>query len=222
MRNIVLVLSTMIILKNFVFNELEVNAFVLYDESGACLIVDPGCKNPVQQQHLKHYIAENNLRPEYIVLTHGHFDHVAGVAWAKSEFSCPVLMHEDDLFLVRDAVQHASLFGIKMENPPMPDRYLADGDHLTLGKTDISILHVPGHSPGSICLYIPSDSLLICGDVLFRGSIGRTDLFGGDYDELISGIREKILTLPRDTEVWPGHGPSTTIGAEYDTNPFLS
>jgi glyoxylase-like metal-dependent hydrolase (beta-lactamase superfamily II) len=212
----------MIILKNFIFNELEVNAFVLHDESGACLIVDPGCKSPVQQQTLVKYITGNNLRPEGIVLTHGHFDHVAGVAFAKNEYSCPVLMHRDDLFLVKDAAQHASLFGIKMENPPAPDRYLEDGDHIKLGSSHISILHVPGHSPGSICLYMASDSLLICGDVLFSGSIGRTDLFGGNYDQLIRGIREKLMTLPRETEVWPGHGTSTTIGAEYDTNPFLS
>jgi hydroxyacylglutathione hydrolase len=212
----------MIILKNFVFNELEVNAFVLHDESGASLIVDPGCKNPVQQQNLKRYITENNLHPQCIVLTHGHFDHVAGTAWAKSEFSCPLMMHRDDLFLVKDAVQHASLFGIRLENPPLPDKFLEEGDHIKLGNTDIQILHVPGHSPGSICLYMASDNLLISGDVLFKSSIGRTDLFGGDYDLLIRGIREKLMTLPRDTEVWPGHGPSTTIGAELDTNPFLS
>jgi hydroxyacylglutathione hydrolase len=212
----------MITLKNFIFNELEVNTIVLHDESGACLIVDPGCKNPVQQQHLKKYITENNLRPECIFLTHGHFDHVAGIAWTRNEFSCPILMHRDDLFLLRDSVQHAALFGIKVEAPPMPDRYLEEGDSLRLGTTDIAILHVPGHSPGSICLYMASASLLICGDVLFKGSIGRTDLFGGDYDLLIRGIKEKLMKLPRETEVWPGHGPSTTIGAEYDTNPFLS
>jgi hydroxyacylglutathione hydrolase len=212
----------MINLKNFIFNELEVNTIVLHDESGACLIVDPGCKNPVQQQIFEKYITENNLHPECIVLTHGHFDHVAGIAWAATEFSCPILMHRDDLFLLRDSVQHAALFGIKVEAPPMPDRYLGEGDHLKLGTTDIKILHVPGHSPGSICLYMPSDNLLICGDVLFKGSIGRTDLLRGDYDLLIRGIKEKLMTLPRETEVWPGHGPSTTLGAEYDTNPFLS
>jgi glyoxylase-like metal-dependent hydrolase (beta-lactamase superfamily II) len=212
----------MITIKNFIFNELEVNAFVLNDASGACIIVDPGCKNPVQQQDLKKYITGNKLNPEAILLTHGHFDHVAGVAWTKNEFSCPVLMHRDDLFLVRDAVQHASLFGIKMDNPPAPDRFLEEGDTVKLGSTDISILHVPGHSPGSICLYMGPVNLLICGDVLFKGSIGRTDLFGGDYDLLIGGIKTKLMTLPRETVVWPGHGPSTTIGAEYDTNPFLS
>jgi glyoxylase-like metal-dependent hydrolase (beta-lactamase superfamily II) len=212
----------MIKLKHFVFNELEVNSFVLNDESGACIIIDPGCKIPVQQQNMKQYIAENNLHPECIMLTHGHFDHVAGLAWAKNEFSCPLLMHKDDLFLVKDAVQHASLFGINLEKPPLPDRFLEEGDHIDLGTDGISILHVPGHSPGSICLYMPFEKLLICGDVLFKGSIGRTDLFGGDYDLLIRGIKEKLMTLPGDTVVWSGHGPSTTIGAEHDTNPFLS
>jgi glyoxylase-like metal-dependent hydrolase (beta-lactamase superfamily II) len=212
----------MIKLKHFVFNELEVNSFVLNDESGACIIIDPGCKIPVQQQNMKQYIAENNLHPECIMLTHGHFDHVAGLAWAKNEFSCPLLMHKDDLFLVKDAVQHASLFGINLEKPPLPDRFLEEGDHIDLGTDGISILHVPGHSPGSICLYMPLEKLLICGDVLFKSSIGRTDLFGGDYDLLIRGIKEKLMTLPGDTVVWSGHGPSTTIGAEHDTNPFLS
>ena len=139
----------MITLKHFIFNELEVNAFVLHDESGACLIVDPGCKNPVQQQNLKRYITENNLHPECIVLTHGHFDHVAGIAWAKNEFSCPILMHRDDLFLLKDSVQHAALFGIKVEAPSLARSLPGGGDHLTLGTTDISILHVPGHSPGN-------------------------------------------------------------------------
>jgi len=211
----------MITLKNFVFNELEVNAFVLNDESGACLIVDPGCKNPAQQQNLKKYITGNSLRPECIVLTHGHFDHVAGVAWTKNEFSCPVLMHRDDLFLIRDAVQHASLFGIKMEAPPLPDRYLEGGDSIKLGTTGISILHVPGHSPGSICLYMASDNLLICGDVLFKGSIGRTDLPRGNYHDLIASIRGKLFPLGDDVAFIPGHGPMSTFGFERRNNPFV-
>jgi hydroxyacylglutathione hydrolase len=212
----------MITLKHFTFNELEVNSFVLYDESGNCLIIDPGCKIPAQQTSLKDFITAGRLKPQSIVLTHAHFDHVAGAAWAKKEFACPMLMHRDDLFLLQDAMQHALLFGIRMEAPPLPDHYLSEGDHLTLGGTDISIIHVPGHSPGSICLYAAADNLLICGDVLFSGSIGRTDLFGGNHELLIRGIKEKLMTLPRETTVWPGHGPNTTIGNEYDTNPFLS
>ena len=212
----------MITTKNFVFNELGENAFVMHDETGDCLIVDPGCNTPAQQQKLERYLKEQNLRPVYIVLTHGHFDHLSGLAWAKATFSCPVLMHRDDLFLLNEAVQHAGLFGYAIKPPPAPDRFLEDGEVLAFGHSEVTILHIPGHSPGSICLYSAKDGLLICGDVLFSGSIGRTDLFGGDYQLLITGIREKLMVLPRETVVWPGHGPDTTIGTEYDTNPFLT
>ncbi len=211
----------MITIQHFTFNELEVNSFVLSDPSGACIIVDPGCKIPFQQDKLKNYINSRRLKPTAIVLTHGHFDHVAGTAWARREFGCPMRMHRDDLFLVKDAVQHASLFGIMLETPPEPDGFLEEGDTVTFGEASVSILHVPGHSPGSICLYSAGDRLLICGDVLFRGSIGRTDLFGGDHDLLIRGILEKLVKLPGDTVVWPGHGPETTIETESVTNPFL-
>jgi hydroxyacylglutathione hydrolase len=212
----------MIRIAHFVFNELGENSFVLYDDSGKCLIVDPGCTDPKQQQKLKKFLHDKTLIPEYILLTHGHFDHVSGVAWAKSAFSCPVAMHRDDLFLLNNATQHAGLFGFTVDPPPVPDRYIIDGEVVAFGNSEISIIHVPGHSPGSVCLYSANDNLLICGDVLFSGSIGRTDLFGGDHALLIRGIREKLMVLPRETVVWPGHGPKTTIGHEYDTNPFLT
>jgi hydroxyacylglutathione hydrolase len=211
----------MINIEHFIFNELEVNSFVLSDDSGSCIIIDPGCKIPVQQQKLKDYINSRRLQPTAIVLTHGHFDHVAGTGWAKHEFGCPLVMHRDDLFLVKGAVQHASLFGIRLEEPPAPDRFIEEGETVTFGEAAVSVLHVPGHSPGSICLYSEKDNLLVCGDVLFNGSIGRTDLFGGNHEQLIRGIREKLLVLPPETVVWPGHGPSTTIGSESVTNPFL-
>jgi len=212
----------MITTAQFVFNELGINSFVLYDESRKCIIVDPGCNTPGQQQQLKRLIQDKSLEPEYITLTHGHFDHVAGLAWAKAEFACPVVMHRGDLSLLHTATQVAGLFGFVVENPPEPDTYVEDGETITFGNSGISVLHVPGHSPGSICLYAEAEGLLICGDVLFSGSIGRTDLFGGNHDQLIRGIREKLMVLPRETAVWPGHGPKTTIGAEYDTNPFLT
>jgi hydroxyacylglutathione hydrolase len=212
----------MITLKQFVFNELGVNAFVLYDETLKCIIVDPGCSEPNQQQKLSGFVKDKNLQPETIVLTHGHFDHLSGLAWAKRTFSCPVVMHPDDLYLLNNAEQHAGLFGFGIDPPPQPDRLIGEGEVLAFGHSGLDILHVPGHSPGSICLYSEKDGLLICGDVLFSGSIGRTDLFGGNHPLLIRGIREKLMVLPRETTVWPGHGPSTTIGSEYDTNPFLN
>jgi len=212
----------MIKTKQLVFNELGVNSFILHDETRKCLIVDPGCNNTSQEQQLKRAIHDDGLQPEYIVLTHGHFDHVAGLAWAKAEFGCPVIMHREDLLLLQRAVDQAGLFGFSAGSPPEPDRFIEEGEVIAFGNSRVSVIHVPGHSPGSICLYAAGDNLLICGDVLFNGSIGRTDLFKGDHDLLISGIRKKLLNLPRETVVWPGHGPKTTIGSENDTNPFLS
>ena len=211
----------MITINNFVFNELGVNSFVLYDETGECIVVDPGCNTDKQREELITFINGHKLKPVYIVNTHGHFDHIFGNAWLKSVYNCPLLIHKEDSPLIEHADKYASLFGFVVKKPPMPDGYLKHGEFLNFGNSCLKILHVPGHSPGSICLYSESDSFLIGGDVLFSGSIGRTDLLGGNHELLISGIYEKLMTLPRDTVVWPGHGPKTTIGREYDTNPFL-
>jgi hydroxyacylglutathione hydrolase len=211
----------MITIKSFVFNELEVNAFVLYDETRECIIVDPGCNTPEQCSRLNSFITGQLLKPVFIVNTHGHFDHIFGNAWAKDIYKCPLLIHKDDLPLLEQAGQYAGIFGFTVDKSPLPDRFLNPGETLGFGNAFLEILHVPGHSPGSIVLYSDPDKFLICGDVLFNGGIGRTDLFGGDYNLLIEGIRRKLMVLPRETVVWPGHGPKTTIGHEYDTNPFL-
>ncbi len=207
--------------RNFVFNELEVNAFVLYDETRECIIVDPGCNSMEQCNHLQDFLSEHLLKPVYIVNTHGHFDHIFGNAWCKETYKCPLLIHEQDLALIEQADKFAGFFGFEIERSPMPDRYLKPGETLIFGNARLEILHIPGHSPGSVVFYSAPDQVMICGDVLFNGSIGRTDLPGGDYNLLIRGIREKLMVLPRETVVWPGHGPKTTIGHEYDTNPFL-
>lgn len=209
-------------IKQFVFNELGVNSFVIYDDSNQCALVDPGCNTAAQQKQLTDFLKGNSLEPAAIFLTHGHFDHVAGLAWAKETFGCPIYMHAGDEFLVRRATEQAEFFGFSMMAPPMPDNTVNDGEVVAFGQSKVTILHVPGHSPGSICLHLPADGLLVCGDVIFQGSIGRTDLYGGDHELLIRGIREKLMVLPRETRVWPGHGPQTTIGFEYDTNPFLN
>ena len=211
----------MIKTRKYVFNDLGVNAIVLYDETRQCILIDPGCSDENQQHIIKQFIQDHSLIPAYIVNTHGHFDHIAGNAWAKDEFGCPLLIHKEDVFLLEQASQLAGIFGFIIERSPAPDKFLAEGESLCFGNSKLTVLHVPGHSPGSICLYSFNDALLICGDVLFNGSIGRTDLLGGDFDLLIRGIQEKLMILPRETVVWPGHGPNTTIGSEYDTNPFL-
>ncbi|HEX2393726.1 MAG TPA: MBL fold metallo-hydrolase [Bacteroidales bacterium] len=211
----------MITLKRFVFNELGVNSFVLHDQSLECVIVDPGCNSGPQEQELTGYISDNDLKVVSIILTHGHFDHVLGLGRIKSVFNCPVLMHRDDLNQIEHIDKYAGIFGFFVERSPLPDRFISDGEIYTFGNSEIKIIHVPGHSPGSICLYSENDSFLICGDVIFYGSIGRTDLPGGNHKLLINGIRERLMILPRNTAVWPGHGPQTTIGHEHDTNPFL-
>jgi glyoxylase-like metal-dependent hydrolase (beta-lactamase superfamily II) len=142
----------MIQVKNFVFNELEVNSFVLYDESRECVIIDPGCHQEKQRQVLSDFIAKQELRPVLIINTHGHFDHIFGNSWAKSTFNCPVLMHKDDLPLIEHADKYAGIFGFTIEMPPLPDRYLVDGEIVRFGVSELQMIHVPGHSPGSICL----------------------------------------------------------------------
>jgi len=130
-------------------------------------------------------------------------------------------MHRDDLNQIEHIDKYAGIFGFLVEKAPLPDRFLSDTELYSFGDSILKVIHVPGHSPGSICLYSEYDRILICGDVLFNGSIGRTDLPGGNHKILIRGIKEKLMVLPHETTVWPGHGPQTTIGHEHDTNPFL-
>ncbi len=211
----------MITVKTFVFNEFYVNTFVLSDETKECIIIDPGCNNDLQHAELKNYIEKHQLRPVMIINTHGHIDHIAANSFVKSLYNVPLALHEKDLFLIENALHYAEFFGFDVKMSPVPDKWLIEGNEVIFGNTGLSVIHVPGHSPGSVVLYSKKDNILIAGDVLFNGSIGRTDLPGGDYNTLIKGINEKIMVLPYETTVYPGHGPITTIKFEYDTNPFL-
>lgn len=208
-------------IKSFVSNELAVNAYVLYDDSLDCMIVDPGFISPQYFGEVKAFIDGMKLKPACIVNTHGHFDHIAGNPMTSREYGCPVIMHREDLFLVERAPSLSAIFGFTVEKIPEPDRMVEDNEMIEFGTLAVQAIHVPGHSPGSICLYSGPDSFLISGDVLFAGGVGRTDLMRGNHDELIRGINTRLMVLPRETVVYPGHGPTTTIGQEYDTNPFL-
>ena len=211
----------MITVQSFVFSEFQVNTYVLYDESKQCIIIDPGCNNPRQQAELTGFISAQELKPVRMINTHGHIDHVAGDSFVKRTYNIPLAMHEKDVFLLEKALHFAELFDIFAEQPPVPDQILKEGDEVHFGNSVLSVFHIPGHSPGSIVLYAGKDAFLIAGDVLFKGSIGRCDLPGGNHETLIKGITGKLMILPRETVVYPGHGPVTTIGHEYDTNPFL-
>ena len=195
---------------------LQVNCFVVAcQRTREAMVIDPGEDGPRILQ-----LAESNgYQVKKIVNTHGHFDHIGANQPVKEATGAVLMMHEADLPLLQNARNHAQAYGLTVSPSPDPDKFLNEGDVFSVGEHSFSIFHVPGHSPGSICLL--SDGHLFVGDVLFAGSVGRTDLPGGDFDALIEGVREKLFRLPAETIVHPGHGPDTTIGREKQTNPFV-
>ena len=212
----------MIKVQKFVFNPFQENSFLLYDETGDCILVDMGSYTVEEKKQVLYFTDNNRLNPVKIVNTHCHVDHLLGNSFFKNKFKAQVAAHAADEFMLASSVEHGSIFGFEVEAPPEIDEYPEEGKPFFFGSSTLEILHVPGHSPGSIALYSMKDNFVISGDVLFSGGIGRTDLPGGDYHTLIRSIREKLMILPPDTVVYCGHGPETTIGEESRTNPFLS
>ncbi|MBN2348876.1 MAG: MBL fold metallo-hydrolase [Bacteroidales bacterium] len=212
----------MIQLKVFVFNDFQENSFVLWDHSKSCIIIDPGCSNNAEYKLLESFISENGLKPEMLINTHCHIDHILGNKWAVEKYNIQSYAHNGDLPVFDQAEEYARMFGLTFEPPPVIQNFLEDNQSLHFGNSELKIIHVPGHSQGSIALYAEAEKFIIVGDVLFRGSIGRTDLPGGNYNTIIQSIKTRLLTLPGNTVVYPGHGPVTTIKNEHDTNPFLT
>jgi glyoxylase-like metal-dependent hydrolase (beta-lactamase superfamily II) len=209
-------------LKIFPFNPLQVNSYLLYEPDGDGIIIDPSCMSEPEFSELGAFIRTNHISLKYILNTHGHFDHLFGVPMVKAAWGPQFLIHRDDeLFISRAAVQARS-FGFEYDGEvPAPDGYLEDGQLVTAGAINLIVITVPGHSRGGVAFYDSEGGRVFTGDSLFAGGIGRTDLPGGDYDQLITSIREKLLVLPGVTRVFPGHGPSSTIANELQTNPFL-
>lgn len=212
----------MIKVEKFVVNPLGENSFVLSDETGECIFIDPGFFYEEEHTEIKDYIAKNNLRPVKITNTHCHFDHIMGVEFLRNEYQIPFQAHADDAFWVERAIDQGKMYGFNMKSVSPIDSFLHENEFIEFGNSKLKIIHVPGHSPGHVVFYSEKDKLLIAGDVLFYGSIGRTDLPGGDYNTLISGIKTKLFALPDDTKVYCGHGPETTLGFEKENNPFLN
>lgn len=204
------------------FNPVQENTYVLYDETGECIVVDAGCYFDYEQKELDDFIAANGLTPVKLVNTHCHFDHLFGVTYCRTKYRIPFAANAGDQFLVEGIVASADRFGIPAEPVDAPDELIGEGDVVTFGNSRLELIHVPGHSPGSLVLYCREQNFLLSGDVLFYGSIGRTDLPRGSYDELTTNIRQKLLTLPDETVVYCGHGPETNIGFEKKNNPFLT
>lgn len=212
----------MIEVKKFMVNPLQENSYVIADETGRCIFVDPGFYFPEEQEEVREYISENNLKPQCIANTHCHFDHMMGVEFIRNTYNIPFIVHAGDAFWVDKAVEQGAMFGFEMSPVGQPDSFFKAGKPLMLGDSSLEVIQVPGHSPGHVVFYSKTDGILIAGDVLFYGSIGRTDLPGGDYNTLITNIKEKLFRLPGETKVFCGHGPETSLDFEKNSNPFLT
>lgn len=205
----------------FTFNPIEENTYLLFDKSGSCIIVDAGCYTRGEQEELASFINNNALKPEKIINTHGHFDHLLGNSFCREKYHIPFYIHKDDVDMVAGAEKMANFFGISLNPVCPPDSLLKEGDKITLGESFLEVIHLPGHSPGGIAFYNKEQNFLLSGDSLFRGSIGRTDFPGGNENSLIKAIKEKIMVLPEETIIYTGHGPETTVKIEKQTNQFF-
>ncbi len=208
-------------LKTFVFNPFYENTYLLYDENKEAVIVDPGCYEKFEQDELISFIHENDIKPLAILNTHCHIDHVLGNAFLKRHYGIPLWIPENEQEMFRSVEAYAFNWGIANYETSEPDHLYAEDETFELGDSSIRFIYAPGHSPGHMMLYIDKDATLIAGDVIFRESIGRSDLPGGDYATLESSIKQKVYTLPKDTNIFPGHGPQTTVGYEMMNNPFV-
>jgi glyoxylase-like metal-dependent hydrolase (beta-lactamase superfamily II) len=210
----------MLRIAKFTFNPFQENTYVVHNGKEAILI-DPGCWNAAEENELETYFTENALTLVRHVLTHAHIDHILGCAWTHKQYGLLPEMHKDDIPTLKSGERTSTMYGIPYDVAPDPESFLQEGDTIRLGSDELKVLFVPGHAPGHIALYCKAQDFVICGDVLFMNSIGRTDLPGGDTDTLLKSIREQLLPLGDSVKVYCGHGPDTTIGQERKSNPFL-
>lgn len=204
------------------YNPFGVNTYVICNEQNECLIVDAACYDKRELEHFYSFIEGKKLKPVAAVNTHGHFDHLFGVDEVCRKYNLTPYIHKDDMYVVKAAVELAMPFGLVVRSLPSEWNYFTEDGLVSIGGFNFRVMQVPGHSKGCVVLYFEDYKILVTGDVLFAGSIGRTDLPGGSYIDLISGIKSKILNLPLDTVVLPGHGPATTVGEEISSNSFLN
>lgn len=204
------------------FNPFQENTYIIYDETKECIIIDPGCYEENEEIQLISFIEENMLTPVKLINTHCHIDHILGNKFVSDMWNIELYIHKEDLSLLKNARSIGKMYGFEnFEGSTYPKHFLEEKDKIAFGNSELEIIFTPGHAPGHICLYSEKNKFIIAGDTLFNGSIGRTDLPGGDYNTLINSIKTKLLSLAEETIVYCGHGPSTSIGKEKKTNPFL-
>ncbi|RFS22493.1 MBL fold metallo-hydrolase [Chitinophaga silvatica] len=211
----------MIEIKQFTFGPLQENTFLLINGKKECIIIDPGCYFQDERKELLQYIQTQGLNVTRLLNTHCHFDHIFGNKLVSETYKVRPEIHEMEQVILDRSQEAGVMFNLPFDPSPMPKGYLKEGDEIIFGEHVLTVLHTPGHSPGSISFYCKDQQFLIGGDVLFYQSIGRTDLPGGNHATLLKSIREKLFVLPDEVRVFPGHGPSTSIGFEKRTNPFL-
>ncbi|MGB0850506.1 MAG: MBL fold metallo-hydrolase [Bacteroidia bacterium] len=212
----------MIQVHQLTFGPFAENTYILSDEDNNAIIIDPGMYHADENARFFEYMNSQNLKPFRMILTHAHLDHVFGVNWVNETYGLVPEVHQDDKFIYDNAATVAHQYGLKMDNLIAPLVGLQDGSEFEFGGEKISVFLAPGHSPGSVCFYVDSQKVLIAGDVIFQGSIGRTDLPGGSYDVLMNSIHSKVMTLSDEVTIYSGHGPITTVGQERIANPFIN
>lgn len=209
-------------LSRFVFNSFSVNTYVLADESGKCIIIDPACYSADENKKLADFIYAHSIEPVCMINTHFHVDHILGNNFVCDAFNIKPVCHAKSKFFWEMAPEFASVFGFQLESVIVPKQFVEHGDIIPFGNSQLQVLYTPGHADGSICLVNHAERYVVTGDILFRDSIGRTDLPTGNFDVLQTSITEQLFILPDDYVVYPGHGPESSIGYEKINNPFLS
>ncbi|MCQ2283439.1 MAG: MBL fold metallo-hydrolase [Bacteroidales bacterium] len=210
-----------ITIRTFHFNPIMVNTMVLHDDTREAIIVDPGNCSSYEDAQLQQYIDDNQLTVKYIVNTHPHVDHIAGNRWCTQTYKAPLCCHEAGMSIYNQAHAYAVAFGLQLDDMPQPDKFLHEGDEIRFGNQILEVLYTPGHCEGSICLHHPTEKFVLCGDLIFEGSVGRSDLPTGNGAIMLQMIKNKILTLDESTVLYPGHGGTTTVDFEKMNNPFL-
>lgn len=205
----------------FTFNPVQENTYLVYNDEKDCCIIDPGCYFASEEKQLTDFISENGLNPKYLLNTHCHLDHIFGNRFIQKQFNLKLHLHKLEKEVLDYGPVSGQMWQLPFDNYDGELVYIDEGDQIHLGNEVLDIFFTPGHSPGHICFYSKAHKFLIGGDVLFQGSIGRTDLPGGSFETLENSIKTKLYTLPEDVIVYPGHGDSTTIGDEKKSNPFV-